>query len=235
MNVLQFAFGGDDTNPFLPKHHVRNSVVYTGTHDNDTTRGWLAAMDPAQYGQVAEYFGLNGKASAWPLIRAAYAALPATKDRQEWLSNALLDSLRADGLLADNFRPIAEEELERVLDAALVDEERGVSSLKVELSPEARRHLLRQSSGDARRLLNALEIAAAGNTEVMRSKLRTMKQLNLDDRIEDLLITLGKQYHILRPCSRQEGMFFYFVLDKARSNLALARRKVTDIDRDLQF
>lgn len=80
-----------------------------------------------------------------------------------------------------------------------------------------------------------LEIAAAGNTEVMRSKLRTMKQLNLDDRIEDLLITLGKQYHILRPCSRQEGMFFYFVLDKARSNLALARRKVTDIDRDLQF
>ena len=44
-------------------------------------------------------------------LSAAYAALPATKDRQEWLSNALLDSLRADGLLADNFRPIAEEEL----------------------------------------------------------------------------------------------------------------------------
>jgi predicted regulator of Ras-like GTPase activity (Roadblock/LC7/MglB family) len=80
-----------------------------------------------------------------------------------------------------------------------------------------------------------LEIAAAGNTEVMRAKLRTMKQLNLEDRIDDLLITLGKQYHILRPCSRQEGMFFYFVLDKARSNLALARRKVIDTDRDLQF
>jgi len=80
-----------------------------------------------------------------------------------------------------------------------------------------------------------LEVAAGGNTEVMRAKLRTMKLLNLNDRIEDLLITLGKQYHILRPCSRQEGMFFYFVLDKSRANLALARRKVTDIDRDLQF
>ncbi|NRT56621.1 hypothetical protein [Sphaerotilus uruguayifluvii] len=80
-----------------------------------------------------------------------------------------------------------------------------------------------------------LEIAAAGNTEVMRAKLRTMKQLGLDDRIDDILITLGKQYHIIRPCSRQEGMFFYFVLDKGRSNLALARRKATDVDRDLQF
>ena len=80
-----------------------------------------------------------------------------------------------------------------------------------------------------------LEIAAAGNTEVMRSKLRTMKQLGLDDRIDDILITLGKQYHIIRPCARQDGMFFYFVLDKARSSLALARRKVADVDRDLQF
>jgi predicted regulator of Ras-like GTPase activity (Roadblock/LC7/MglB family) len=80
-----------------------------------------------------------------------------------------------------------------------------------------------------------LEIAAAGNTEVMRAKLRTMKQLGLNDRIDDILITLGKQYHILRPCASQEGMFLYFVLDKGRSNLALARRKVIDIDRDLKF
>jgi predicted regulator of Ras-like GTPase activity (Roadblock/LC7/MglB family) len=80
-----------------------------------------------------------------------------------------------------------------------------------------------------------LEIAAAGNTEVMRAKLRTMKQLGLNDRIDDILITLGKQYHILRPCTSQEGMFLYFVLDKGRSNLALARRKVIDIDRDLKF
>ena len=80
-----------------------------------------------------------------------------------------------------------------------------------------------------------LEIAAARNTEVMRAKLRTMKQLGLDDRIDDVLITLGKQYHIIRPCARQEGMFFYFVLDKSRANLALARRKAVDVDRELQF
>lgn len=80
-----------------------------------------------------------------------------------------------------------------------------------------------------------LEIAAAGNTEVMRAKRKTMKQLGLADRIDDILITLGKQYHIIRPCTKQDGMFFYFVLDKERSNLALGRRKVADVDRELQF
>ena len=80
-----------------------------------------------------------------------------------------------------------------------------------------------------------LEIAAAGNTEVMRAKLRTMKQLGLDDRIDDVLITLGKQYHIIRPMSRKEGLFIYLVLDKTRSNLALSRRKVLDVEKELEF
>lgn len=80
-----------------------------------------------------------------------------------------------------------------------------------------------------------IEIAAAGNTEVVRAKMRTMRDLGLNDAIEDILITLGKQYHIIRPCARQEGMFFYFVLDKSRANLALARRKAVDVDRELQF
>ncbi|HEY0201268.1 MAG TPA: hypothetical protein VGC24_06210 [Burkholderiaceae bacterium] len=78
-----------------------------------------------------------------------------------------------------------------------------------------------------------LEIAAAGNTEVVRAKLRTMKALALDDVIEDILITLGHQYHILRPLARKEGLFIYLVLDKPKSNLALARRKVQDIEREL--
>ena len=78
-----------------------------------------------------------------------------------------------------------------------------------------------------------LEVAAAGNTEVVRAKLKTMRQLGLNDVIEDMLITLGKQYHIVRPSSRKEGVFIYFVLDKAKSNLALARRKTQDVDKDL--
>ena len=62
-----------------------------------------------------------------------------------------------------------------------------------------------------------LELAAAGNTEVVRAKLKTMKSLQLNDTIEDILITLGKQYHIIRPMVNAEGTFMYYVLDKSRA------------------
>ena len=78
-----------------------------------------------------------------------------------------------------------------------------------------------------------LELAAAGNTEVVRAKVKTMKSLGLQDTIDDILITLGKQYHILRPSAKNEGVFVYYVLDKNRANLALARRKVQDVEADL--
>ena len=80
-----------------------------------------------------------------------------------------------------------------------------------------------------------IEIAAAGNTEVVRAKMRTMRDLGLNDAIEDILITLGKQYHIIRPMSRKEGLFIYLVLDKTRSNLALARRKVQEVEKEIDF
>lgn len=80
-----------------------------------------------------------------------------------------------------------------------------------------------------------LEIAAAGNTEVVRAKMKTMRALGLNDVIEDILITMGKQYHIMRPASRKEGVFIYLVLDKQRSNLAMARRKVQDADKEMVF
>jgi predicted regulator of Ras-like GTPase activity (Roadblock/LC7/MglB family) len=80
-----------------------------------------------------------------------------------------------------------------------------------------------------------LEVAAAGNTEVVRAKMKTMRSLGLNDVIEDILITLGKHYHIIRPSSRKEGVFVYFVLDRAKSNLALARRKCQDVDKDMMF
>lgn len=80
-----------------------------------------------------------------------------------------------------------------------------------------------------------LEVAAAGNTEVVRAKMKTMRALGLNDVIEDILITLGKHYHIIRPSSRKEGVFIYFVLDKQRANLAMARRKTQDVDKELNF
>ena len=78
-----------------------------------------------------------------------------------------------------------------------------------------------------------MELAAAGNTEVVRAKMKTMKALGLNDNIDDILITLGKQYHIIRPSQRLSGIFVYYVLDKARSNLALARRKVADVESNM--
>ena len=75
-----------------------------------------------------------------------------------------------------------------------------------------------------------LELAAAGNTEVVRAKMKTMKSLGLNDSIEDILITLGKQYHILRPAEKINGIFIYYVLDRNRANLAMARRKVQDLE-----
>ena len=78
-----------------------------------------------------------------------------------------------------------------------------------------------------------LESAAAGNTEVVSSKMKTMKMLGLNDIIEDILITLGKQYHLIRPLQKHEGLFLYSVLDKSKSNLALARRSLVDVERNL--
>ncbi len=78
-----------------------------------------------------------------------------------------------------------------------------------------------------------LEAAAAGNTEVVRAKRKTMAALGLKDAIEDILITLGKQYHLIRPLATKEGLFIYLVLDKGRSNLALSRHRLADIERDL--
>jgi hypothetical protein len=77
-----------------------------------------------------------------------------------------------------------------------------------------------------------LNVAAAGNTDVVRAKTRTMEMLNITDQIEDMLITLGKQYHLIRPVSGRagKGLFLYLVLDKDRANLAMARHQLRGIE-----
>lgn len=75
MRVLQFAFGGGADNPHLPHHHDLDSVVYTGTHDNDTTTGWFATLDEGARRHVCDYFGLQDGDGNAALIRAALASV----------------------------------------------------------------------------------------------------------------------------------------------------------------
>ncbi|WP_127477693.1 4-alpha-glucanotransferase [Sulfurivermis fontis] len=75
MRILHFAFEGGPDNPYLPHNHTENSVVYTGTHDNDTTLGWWNSGSESLRHSVLEYLGQPSEAMPWPLIRAAYASV----------------------------------------------------------------------------------------------------------------------------------------------------------------
>jgi hypothetical protein len=78
-----------------------------------------------------------------------------------------------------------------------------------------------------------LDIAAAGNTDVVRAKLKVMDLLGLNDKIEDMLITLGQQYHLLRPLKNYQDIFIYLVLSRSQGNLAMARLKLTEIEKKI--
>ncbi|MFD3546649.1 hypothetical protein ACFWUW_13750 [Streptomyces sp. NPDC058655] len=82
-----------------------------------------------------------------------------------------------------------------------------------------------------------LAVAAAGNTDVVRAKVRTMEMLGLNDEIEDILITLGSQYHLIRLLKGRgtSGFFLYLALDRGRANLAMARHQLKAIENKLEI
>lgn len=80
-----------------------------------------------------------------------------------------------------------------------------------------------------------LDLAAAGNTEVVRAKRRVANALNLNDDIEDILITLGKAYHLIRPLDSNKNLFLYIVLDRKRANLAMSRHELKTFEKTLDF
>ena len=109
-------------------------------------------------------------------------------------------------------------QIDGAIGAALVDYETGMS-------------LGQAGGGDL-----DLDVAAAGNSDVVKAKLRTMNALGLNEKIEDILITLSSQYHLLRLITARsgQGLFLYMALDKGKANLAMARRQLTNLEKDVQ-
>ncbi|HTR96912.1 MAG TPA: 4-alpha-glucanotransferase [Candidatus Acidoferrales bacterium] len=105
MKVLQFAFDGGDDNPFLPHAHERNAVVYTGTHDNDTTAGWWATAPEATRTRLRRYVGHEVHDPAATLLRLGSASVAAdfVAPMQDALGLGTEARMNLPGRAADNW------------------------------------------------------------------------------------------------------------------------------------
>jgi hypothetical protein len=81
--------------------------------------------------------------------------------------------------------------------------------------------------------VDRLELAVAVNTEVVRAKTKAIQMMKLTDRLEDMLISVSSQYHLIRLTQSLEGLFFYLVLDRDKANLGLARLKLIQVEKKL--
>ncbi len=142
--------------------------------------------------------------------------------------------------------PVAHQDNENMPKKSSISERKNIMSYEVKLNEcleidgSMAVALVDQASGMALATAGSakglnLEVAAAGNTNVMRAKYDTMRELGLKEDIEDVLITLDSQYHLIRPVTSEsgKGLFVYLVLDKAKANLAMARFKLSKIEKEL--
>ncbi len=106
MAILQFAFGGDASNLYLPHNLIANSVVYPGTHDNDTSLGWYRSSDQAVRDHVNRYLRVSGKEIGWDLLRSAYSSVSALAivPMQDLLSLGSIARLNTPGKAAGNWQ-----------------------------------------------------------------------------------------------------------------------------------
>jgi predicted regulator of Ras-like GTPase activity (Roadblock/LC7/MglB family) len=95
---------------------------------------------------------------------------------------------------------------------------------------------LGQVSSDSTRFSEStLEQAIALNSEVIKAKNKARETLQITDNIEDILITLDSQYHLIRLSEAVKGVFFYLVLNREKANLGLARLKLREAEQGLQI
>ncbi|MDD2893382.1 MAG: hypothetical protein PHF20_05580 [Halothiobacillaceae bacterium] len=78
-----------------------------------------------------------------------------------------------------------------------------------------------------------IELASALNAEVLKSKRGAVDALQLDDHVEDILITLGKQYHLIRPVESNNQLFIYLAIDRKRGSLAMARIALKEVEQSI--
>jgi 4-alpha-glucanotransferase len=111
MKILQFAFDSGFSNPYLPHNYQRHVVVYTGTHDNNTTAGWFTELAAEEQKNVLDYLNTNGEDIAWDMIRAALASVAVTAiiPLQDILALGSSARMNVPGVAANNwawrFRP----------------------------------------------------------------------------------------------------------------------------------
>jgi len=108
------------------------------------------------------------------------------------------------------------ERAEGFLGAALFDIDANVCLAAVDRHPSTR-----------------VEASAVGHADLVLAKRRTIANLKLDDQLEDIVISLGREYHLLRLCKRQPHLFFFLTLDRTRANLAMARYLLSDVEKDI--
>jgi 4-alpha-glucanotransferase len=106
MKILQFAFDGGEDNPYLPHNHERLSIVYTGTHDNDTTLGWFNSLDEEGKKSVRQHLAGYRKDMPWQLIEAALdsVATLAVFPMQDLLSLGSAERMNTPGTTGNNWR-----------------------------------------------------------------------------------------------------------------------------------
>ncbi len=106
MTILQFAFGGQSDNPYLPHRHQVDSVVYTGTHDNDTSLGWYQSAEEHVKHHFKQYSGMSDKTMPWPLIRMAWQSVAqvAVVPMQDILALSSADRMNTPGTVDDNWQ-----------------------------------------------------------------------------------------------------------------------------------